>query len=926
MMRHETIGDSSAVVQFSLNGTQVSVAGAPAERLSKVVREKLALPGTKVGCDAGDCGACTVLIDGKPVCSCLTSCQQAEGSAVVTIEGLSHCTRAGERLKQSFLALGAAQCGICTPGMMVSAAALLEENPQPSEQEVMDAVGGVLCRCTGYRKIIAAVLDAANGGVPATIVAETGAAVGARIARLDGLRKVDGSEIFGADGHPADALLARAIRSPYHHARFQLGDIAAWAQMQPGIHRVLTAADIPGQNLHGVIGPFADQPVFALGATRFKGEAVALAVGEASAIEALDLSGFPVSWEKLPPLLTLDEALHSAAKLVHDARPGNLLTSGRVVSGDVDAALASADVVVEGEFETGFVEHAYIEPEAAWARRVGATIEIFTCTQAPHMNRDDLAKILGLASDAVRIVPTAVGGGFGSKLDLSLQPFVALAAYHLDRPVRMVYSRNESIMTTTKRHPARIKVRAGVNRDGKLIGMDFSADFNTGAYASFGPTVANRVPVHASGPYFMPHYRAVARAIHTHVVPAGAFRGFGVPQTAIAQEQIYDELALRIGMDRLEFRILNALEASQTTVTGQVLGEGVGIGACLEALKSHWNRALDEARRCNKDAPPHMRRGVGVAAMWYGCGNTSLPNPSTIRAGLKRDGRIALHQGAVDIGQGSNTVITQIFADALGVPIGRIDLISADTALTPDCGKTSASRQTFVTGKAAELAGRKLREEILRFANAGEAASFTLHDGGVSVDDGVMSHRIDLAKLSEDRFGYVVAAEETFDPPTTPLDENGQGDPYAVYGFGAHLAEIEIDVELGKVRVLRITAAHDVGRAINPTLIEGQIEGGVAQGLGMALMEEFHPGRAENLHDYLIPTIGDVPAVVSILIEDKSPVGPFGAKGVGEQALIPTAPAILNAIHDATGVRIRRVPATPERIRAALLAAKAREN
>ena len=597
-----------------------------------------------------------------------------------------------------------------------------------------------------------------------------------------------------------------------------------------------------------------------------------------------------------------------------------------MVSGDVDAALASADVVVEGEFETGFVEHAYIEPEAAWARRVGATIEIFTCTQAPHMNRDDLAKILGLASDAVRIVPTAVGGGFGSKLDLSLQPFVALAAYHLDRPVRMVYSRNESIMTTTKRHPARIKVRAGVNRDGKLIGMDFSADFNTGAYASFGPTVANRVPVHASGPYFMPHYRAVARAIHTHVVPAGAFRGFGVPQTAIAQEQIYDELALRIGMDRLEFRILNALEASQPTVTGQVLGEGVGIGACLEALKSHWNRALDEARRCNKDAPPHMRRGVGVAAMWYGCGNTSLPNPSTIRAGLKRDGRIALHQGAVDIGQGSNTVITQIFADALGVPIGRIDLVSADTALTPDCGKTSASRQTFVTGKAAELAGRKLRKEILRLANAGEAASFTLHDGGVSVDDGVMSHRIDLAKLSEDRFGYVVAAEETFDPPTTPLDENGQGDPYAVYGFGAHLAEIEIDVELGKVRVLRITAAHDVGRAINPTLIEGQIEGGVAQGLGMALMEEFHPGRAENLHDYLIPTIGDVPAVVSILIEDKSPVGPFGAKGVGEQALIPTAPAILNAIHDATGVRIRRVPATPDRIRAALLAAKAKEN
>ena len=308
--------------------------------------------------------------------------------------------------------------------------------------------------------------------------------------------------------------------------------------------------------------------------------------------------------------------------------------------------------------------------------------------------------------------------------------------------------------------------------------------------------------------------------------------------------------------------------------------------------------------------------------MWYGCGNTSLPNPSTIRAGLKPDGRIALHQGAVDIGQGSNTVITQIFADALSVPLGRIDLVSADTALTPDCGKTSASRQTFITGKAAELAGRELRNEILRLANAGEGASFKLGDRRVTVDDGVMRHRIELAGPATDAFGYVLTAEKTFNPPTTPLDENGQGDPYAVYGFGAHLAEIEIDVELGKVKVLKITAAHDVGRAINPTLVEGQVEGGAAQGLGMALMEEFHPGHGENLHDYLIPTIGDMPPVETILIEDQSPVGPFGAKGIGEQALIPTAPAILNAIHHASGVRIRRVPATPDRIRAALLAAK----
>jgi CO/xanthine dehydrogenase Mo-binding subunit len=407
-------------------------------------------------------------------------------------------------------------------------------------------------------------------------------------------------------------------------------------------------------------------------------------------------------------------------------------------------------------------------------------------------------------------------------------------------------------------------------------------------------------------------------------VPAGAVRGFGVPQAAIAQEQLYDELAQKLDLDPLEFRVANALRGDQPTVTGQVLSEGVGIGACFEALRPHWRRANAEAAAFNA-AARNLRRGVGIAGMWYGCGNTSLPNPSTIRVGLTPEGRLSLHQGAVDIGQGSNTVITQICADALGAPIDRFDLVSADTDLTPDCGKTSASRQTFVTGKAAELAGRELRRSILRLANAGEAARLTFADGAVTVTEGDHARTLPLTNLPCDQHGYVLAGEATFDPPTSPLDADGQGIPYAVYGFGAHMAEVEVDLELGTVRAVKITAAHDVGRAINPTLIEGQIEGGAAQGLGLALMEEFHPGRGENLHDYLIPSAGDMPPVESILIEDASPVGPFGAKGIGEQALIPTAPAILNAIHQATGQRIRRVPATPDRVRAAILAGSARE-
>lgn len=905
-------------IAFSVNGRAVDVSSVGSRRLSRVLREDLGLTGTKVGCDAGDCGACTVLLNGNPVCACLVAAGQVAGCQITTVEGLAARSPVHDQLQKSFLAHGAAQCGACTPGMLVAATSVLEKNSSPGEQDVMDAIGGVLCRCTGYRKIIAAVMEAGTAAAEDSPAA--GAAVGARLVRLDGKKKVEGTEIFGADETPDETLGVRVIRCPHHRAKFEFGDLDRYVQTHSGVLLLLTARDVPGVDCYGVIGKYADQPVFAHREVRFRGEAVAAVVGECDVIERLDLAEFPVRWEELRALREIDEALSPDAPRIHTHRQENVLVRGCVVCGDVEKALASAEFVVEGEYETGFVEHAYIEPEAGFARRVGDGIEVQACTQSPYMDRHDIAKILGIAAEKVRIIPTAVGGGFGSKLDLSVQPFVALAAWKLNRPVRMVYSRTESIVSTTKRHPARMRLRAGASRDGKITALDFNADFNTGAYSSWGPTVAFRVPVHASGPYVVPNYRALTRAVHTNVVPAGAFRGFGVPQTAIAQEQVYDDLADRVGMDRLEFRILNALEDRTPTVTGQVLGEGVGIRACFEALRPRWKAARAEVAQFNAEANGPLRRGVGVAGMWYGCGNTSLPNPSTVRVGLKANGRIALHQGAVDIGQGSNTIVTQICADAVGVPVTQFDLVSGDTAITPDCGKTSASRQTFVTGKAAHTAGTTLRGEILKLARACSCAAIEFGDGSVSVVDDGNRKVVSLAEMPLDPHGYVITCEETFDPPITPLDENGQGTPYAVFGFGAHLAEIEVDIDLGTVRVRRVTAAHDVGRAINPTLIEGQIEGGVAQGLGMALMEEFFPGKGENLHDYLIPSAGDVPPVESILIESPSSIGPFGAKGIGEQAVIPTAPAILNALHDAVGVRLRRVPATPDRVRAAILA------
>jgi aldehyde oxidoreductase len=420
--------------------------------------------------------------------------------------------------------------------------------------------------------------------------------------------------------------------------------------------------------------------------------------------------------------------------------------------------------------------------------------------------------------------------------------------------------------------------------------------------------------VHAAGPYSVPNVQCTTAAIHTNGPPSGAFRGFGVPQAAIAGEALMDMLAAKLGLDPLEFRSRNALGVGSTIATGQVLGEGAALPECLDALRPRWQALLAEAKDFNNRGPSHLRRGVGVACMWYGIGNTSLSNPSEMVIGITRAGRIFLYSGAVDIGQGSNTIMLQIAADALGVPVDSIDLVTGDTDLTRDAGKTSASRQTFVSGNAARLAGGALRAEILRRVNAGPGAIIRVGDGKICVGDVTL----DIGSMPANAHGLVLCGEGRFDPPTTPLDADGQGSPYASYAFAAQAALVEVDIELGTVRCLRIVAAHDVGRAINPQQVEGQIHGGIAQGLGLALMEEFVPGRTDNLHDYLIPTIGDIPPIETILIERPDPFGPYGAKGVGEPALIATAPAILNAIAAATGVRLTQVPATPDRVRAAL--------
>ena len=907
--------DNSGRISFTVNGEARVVNCAPSMRLSEVLREALALRATKVGCNAGDCGACTVLLDGDPVCACLVPAGQVAGRAVETAESLAGEDRALSALQAAFLRHGAAQCGICTPGMMMAATALLRQDAAPDRQAVEDALGGVLCRCTGYAKIIDAVMDAGRTVADSPALA-AGAAIGAAVERLDGRAKVDVSELFGADSWPEGARLVRAVRSPHYLADFSFGDLEGWAASRPRVDAVITAADIAGINRFGVIPPFADQPALAEGTARFRGEAVAIIVGDAEWLSGADLSDFPVAWQEREAAIAVAAARAAGAAQLHPGRDGNLLVTGRVLSGDGAGGLAGAASTVKAAVETAYVEHAPIEPEAGAAWMEGDVLVISACTQAPVMDQEDTAKILGLPLEKVRIIPAAAGGGFGTKLDVSLQPLLGLAVLKTGKPCRMVFTRHESMISTTKRHPASMRGSLAADSDGRIVGMTFEGEFNTGAYASWGPTVATRVPIHASGPYRVPHYLAEAHAIHTSGPTAGAFRGFGVPQATILQEIMMDRLALDLGIDRLDIRRRNALLDGDRTVCGQQL-HGVGIAECLDALAPAWEEAGPRIAAFNAEHST-VKRGLGVASCWYGCGNTALPNPSTVRLGITGDGRLILHQGATDIGQGSNTVITQICADALGMRLADFELVGPDTALTPDCGKTSASRQTFITGKAAELSGRRLRADILRLSNMSEEATIRLDGAAIVISDGSATRRIELAEMPADEFGYVLRAEESFDPPTVPLDENGQGTPYAVYGYGAQVAEIEVDLQLGKVKVIRITAAHDLGRVINPLLAAGQIEGGIAQGLGMALMEEYIPGRTENLHDYLIPSAGDMPVVDTIFIEKPDPVGPMGAKGLGEHVLIPTAPAILNAIRDASGAEIDQLPALPHRVLAAI--------
>ena len=737
--------DFASGISVTVNGVPRTSSASPLTRLSDVLRDDFGLTGTKVGCEAGDCGACTVLLDGEQVCACLVPLAQAEGRSVATVEGLAGDDGLAQ-LQQAFARRQAAQCGICTPGMLMAATDLLGRTAQPATltaRQVQDALGGVLCRCTGYAAIVDAVLDVACGA-PAASSDTCRGGVGDGLARIDARSKLDGAARFGADAAPAGALWLRVIRSPHPRATFELGDLEAFRARHPALVAVLSAADVPGVNGFGIYPHIKDQPVLASGEVRFAGEPVLALVGPRDAVEAIAADALPVEYAPLPPVTGVDAALAQDAPEVQTRFEGNVLTRGRLFTGDAEAAFASAPHVAEVQVRTGFVEHAYIEPEAGYALRVGDRIEVFATTQSPYMDRDEVANVLGIAPTDVRIIPSTCGGGFGGKLDQSVQPLLALAAWQTGQPVRCAWTRPESMRSSTKRHPAHISARAACDASGRLTAMHFRGDFDTGAYASWGPTVADRVPVHCSGPYVVPKVDAGSCAVLTNAAPSGAFRGFGVPQAALAHEALMDALADQCGLDRLEFRHRNAIRAGDRTASGHRLDASAGLAECLDALRERWRQWREEALAASDS---HVRRGVGIGCMWYGCGNTSMSNPSDMRIDLQADGRLILYSGAVDIGQGVTTILVQIAAEALGVPSSAFEVVTGDTDLTADAGKSSASRQTFVSGKAVQLAADELRAQLAQRANASPDAAIEIDGSSVRVSDAGETRALDLAGL-----------------------------------------------------------------------------------------------------------------------------------------------------------------------------------
>ena len=854
------------LIRTTVNGMRHELEVSPTTSLLTLLRDELGLTGTKNACEEGECGSCSVWLDGERVCSCLVPAVQAEGRNVRTIEAIGSAEHLCP-VQDAFVEAGAVQCGFCTPGLVVATSDLLARNPFPTDAEIREALAGNFCRCTGYQKIVDAVHVAA-GQASAAPAVENGV-VGERARRVDGVPKVTGAFTYGSDLRADGMLFGVTLRSP--HASARIHSIATEiARAAPGVRAVLTADDVPGEPTFGL--EVADQPVLASDVVRYAGEPVALVAAESLEQARAAAELIEVDYEPVPVVTDMEEALRPEAPDVHEG--GNVLRHVHIEHGDLDAV--EPDVWVEGYYETPMQDQAALGPEAALATpSADGGVELRAISQFIHSDRRQVAACLGLPEECVRVAIAGVGGAFGSREDVHAQIHASLLALRTNRPVKIAYGREESFHGHVHRHPSRIWIRYGATSDGRLVAADVRLLLDGGAYTSSSRAVLANASTFAAGPYEVPNVRIEGTAVFTNNPPCGAMRGFGAPQVCFAYESALDALAAKLGVEPVELRLQNVVHTGSVLPTGQVL---TGSAPVREVIETCAALPLPETGPAQG-----FTRGVGFALGFKNIAfsegfDDSADATVTVRTGpqgLEAEVRTA----AVDAGHGLSTALAQIARTELGVE--RVVVTPADTSSIESAGSSSASRQTTMAGGAVQAACRLVQAELA--AGTPEPVTCTA----------TYRHR-----------------------PTTGFDEDGQGDIHVAFGFVAERAVVDVDQELGLARVVQIAAAQDAGRVVNPQAAEGQVEGGVAIGLGLALMEELRldGGVIENpsFTSYLIPTALDVPPVVTAFVEVPEPGAPYGVKGIGEHPTIAATPAIVAALRAATGQVLNRVPVLPD--------------
>jgi CO/xanthine dehydrogenase Mo-binding subunit len=752
--------------------------------------------------------------------------------------------------------------------------------------------------------------------------------VGEREGRVDALGKVTGDTEYTGDIPFDDLAHGHLVRSSVAHGRIESVNADAALDMI-GVIDVIFADRIPGEKRIGSIVP--DQPLLNDEKVRYLGDPIALVVAEDETTARQAADKVQVEYNRLPKALDAEEALADDAEPIHES--GNLIDEYGYTRGDPEAAFVDADVVVEETYQTSMIDHVPLEPEASTATRAyDDTVEVWTSTQHPHGDRRSIARVLDLPERDIEVNRPAVGGGFGSKLEHNQPCYAAVGAWVTDRPVRVKYKRDDEFRGTVKRNTLTLDYRIAADNDGTLRAVEADTTVDGGSYVSFSSGVAVRSLVHCTGPYYVDAIEASGRAVYTNKPWGGAMRSFDMFQTTFAIESTLDRLAEEIDMDPVELRRKNAFDGSKpASTTGQEI-EAAGLPDTIADVQS----ALDDIEIEQPDDPA-KHRGVGVACMWYGCGETGHHHPSSAFCEVHSDGTATVQCAAAEIGQGSDTALSQIAAETLGLDLDDVKLVT-DSTIAPNANETSASRQTFVSGNAVRLAAEDVLETIVekaaevfedrtspqKFDLDATAADLTARDGEFVHEPSGEAISFEEAVLACNNDGLLLTGTATYTPLFDFDIETFEGSPYPTFSFATHGAIVEVDVETGVVEVERIITSHDVGTAVNPALVEGQIEGGAVMGMGHTLMEEVeldNQGQILNasLMDYHIPQSRQTPRIETHLVESASDEdGPFGAKGVGESALIPIGPAIANAVADATDARITELPLKPERVVRAL--------